>query len=92
MMFVNKSRVVQETEGYLFYYRSDKCLFIPSRDTSMTNFMNDTLPKRGYFLEPVCGVKGLKFLATKFDVNIVYIDNEQEFTLPDSIYIITTHF
>ena len=92
MLFVNKSRVIHETEGYLFYYRSGKCLFVPSKDASITTFMSDTIPKKGYLLEPVCGIDGLKFLAEKFDVNIVYMDNKQEFTLPDSIYITTTKF
>ena len=92
IMFVSKSKVIHDAEGYLFYYRSDKCLFIPSKDTSITNFLKDTLTQKGYLLQSVCGISGLKFVAQKFNIDMVYLDNEQEVLLPDSIYITTTKF
>jgi hypothetical protein len=89
-MFVNKSRVIHEAQGYLLYYHSDKCLFIPNKDTSIGNFLKDTLTKKGYLLKSVCGIDGLKFVSKKLNVDMIYMDNKQEVRLPDSVYFTIT--
>ena len=91
-MFVDKSKIVHEAEGYLFYYHADKILFIPSRDTSIINFLKDTTTKKGYLLQSACGVNDLKWVAQKLMVDMAYLDNKQEIFLPDSIYLTTTRF
>ena len=92
ILLINKSKVVHEIEGYLLYYRSDKSLFIPSKDTSITSFFKDTSAKKGYLLQSACGISGLKYVADKFYVDMVYLDNNQEVLLSDSIYFTTTRF
>jgi len=86
-MFVKKSKVIHEAQGYLLYYHSDKYLFIPSKDTSIDAFLKDTLIRKGYFLGSVCGLSGLEFIYKKLNVNMVYTDLKQEVLLPDSIYL-----
>lgn len=86
-MFVKKSKVIHEAEGYLVYYHSDKYLFIPSKDTSIDTFLKDTSLRKGYFLGSVCGLGGLEFISQKLNVNMVYTDHKQEVLLPDSIYL-----
>lgn len=91
-IFVSKSRVIYETQGYFLYYRSDKCLFIPNKDASIDNFLKDTLTKKGYLLKSGCGVDGLKFVSRKLNVDMIYMDNKQEVLLRDSVYLTSTRF
>lgn len=91
-MVVNKSRVVHEAKGYLLYYRSDKVLFIPSNDTVIDNFFQDTVTKKGYLLHSGCGIEGLKDVSKKLYIDMIYLDNKQEILLPDSVYLTTTKF
>ncbi|MBN8783394.1 MAG: hypothetical protein J0G98_10030 [Terrimonas ferruginea] len=91
-MFVDKSKIVHHAEGYLFYYPFDKCVFVPSNDTSLANFMSDTATKKGYLLTPACDIDGLKNVAEKFNVDIVFMENQKEVLIPDSVYLTTTSF
>ncbi len=91
-IFVDKSKIVQYAEGYLLYYPFSKCVFVPSKDTSLANFMNDTVTKKGYLLDPICGIEGLKYTAEKFNVRIVFMENQKEVLIPDSVYLRTTSF
>lgn len=91
-MFVNKSRIVHQAQGYLLYYRSDKVLFIPNNDTSIDNFFQNTVTKKGYLLHSGCGIEGLKDVSKKLYIDMIYLDNKQEVLLPDSVYLTTTKF
>jgi len=90
-IFVSKSKIIHDQAGYLFYYQSDKCLFLPSIDTSIDNFLKDTSMKKGYFLRSVCGIEGLKHTAKKVYVDMAYQDEAgHRFVLSDSVFINAT--
>lgn len=90
--FVSKDKIVHQTEGYVLYYHSDKVLFIPSRDTSIPTFLRDTSTKKGYLLNDACGIIGLKNVAQKFYVEMIYLDEGKDVFLADSMYLTRTRF
>lgn len=93
-VLVDKSRIVHDTSGYLFYYHTDKCIFLPTekKEPEVDNFLNDTAIKKGYLLPSVCGIDGFKNTAKKVHINMAYQDeNSRRFVLADSIYINATN-
>ena len=93
-VFVKKSRVVHRAEGYFLFYSPESCLFIPSKDSSVSNLMNDTLIKKGFLLYPPSAASSLQLIAQKFHVNQSFRTKEINpyVFLPDSIYVIHSSF
>lgn len=88
---VKKSRVLNETNGYYFFYNSSTLgpIFFPSDDLQDVNSLNTLNCKDGYFVRQTCSSYNLRYMAKAHLVKLLYPNtkngNEE---VEDSVYII----
>jgi hypothetical protein len=88
-MFVAKSRVIHDQNGFLYYNRN-MCLFIPDENYDK-DFFSEVNGKMAYRIYSGCGIEALRAVANKYYVSMPDWDGKNMIQFDDSIYVVAAN-